>query len=121
MGRGWSVGAVLGGVLGAALSAAVALETGQLFDERLGTFAAGDRSIADGVPLALPNELLPDSSHSWLLVLGFPAGLALGFAVLAYLRIGPPEPAPVSSGTRSSSRSREWAQPAGPAAGPPRA
>lgn len=118
IGKNWSVGALLGGAAGAALAAGVALQTGQLFDERLGTFAGRDRSVAEGVPLTLPNALLPDSSHPWLLILGWPAGFALGFAVIAYLRSGPATSVDLSSGRRSPAGSRVWVRHSARAAGP---
>lgn len=119
VGRRWAVGAIVGAVLGAAIASAIALKAGQVFDARLGSFDDHNRTLAEGLPLTLPNELLPHSHHSWLLTLGWPAGIALGFAAMAIWRIGPAEHAPVSWGRPQSGRSREWAQPAGPEAGSP--
>ena len=127
LGRRQAVGVVVGLVLGAALAAVVALETGQLFDARLGSFEGKDRSAAAGVPLTLPNELLPDTQHPRLLLLAWPAGAALAFTVLAHLQIGPPAPRPAlqaapqgaSWGSRAPGRSPRSEPPAAPAAGPP--
>ena len=85
LGRQRGPGVVVGLVLGSYLALLVAANIGVLSDAREGTFDARDRRVSAGVPLAVPNRLLPDSSRSQVVYLGGPAAAALMFGVLGSL------------------------------------